>query len=74
MLILKQEKSDLESELVTAMAEARMAAEARTRSVKSPSTATMVNSSGLGKLIDCMKLVYETAKYLDTAPRSAIFM
>ena len=60
MLILKQEKSDLESELVTAVAEEMMAAEAS--QVPFPRHHAMDSSSGLGmlKLIDCMKLVYET--------------
>ena len=48
------QSSDLESELVTAMAEASQ--------VPFPRHHAMDDSSGLGmlKLIDCMKLVYET--------------
>ena len=54
------QSSDLESELVTAVAEEMMAAEAS--QVPFPRHHAMDGSSGLGmlKLIDCMKLVYET--------------
>ena len=48
VLTLEQEKRDLEAELVTAVAESRMVAEARTRSAKSPSPATTVDSSAAG--------------------------
>ena len=54
------QSSNLESELVTAVAEEMMAAEAS--QVPFPRHHAMDGSSGLGmlKLIDCMKLVYET--------------